>query len=291
MSSCPRRATSASRRSRLPSERGMCLASRPGGGRPAGGIPPPRRRGGAVPGEPSPAAPRLSQPAALPRGTSLLRPGGAVRARSPRPRPVGVGASLAPPPRAAAAAERWRGGGGPVPQTCSAAEAPPLLESPAGPPEEEKEEDAGGTLKGASPAHPRPLSRAPSPAPVRGWRFPRGLPGAGPRQPRPRPGGEGREGGGGARRAARCGRARGRAGAPLSAMFRSPGPPAGGPGAPRCPRPPRLTFGFRAPPLPPGGSMKIPNAKASWGGLLLSHVLQIVIHSSLASPFSFFYPL
>lgn len=97
-----------------------CAEDEPSGdSRLAGGSPPlPRRRGGAVPGEPAPAAPRLSQPAALPRGTSSLhRPGGAVRARSPRPRPAGAGASLAPPPRAAAAAERCRAGDCPVPQT------------------------------------------------------------------------------------------------------------------------------------------------------------------------------
>lgn len=254
--------------SRLPPVRRMTRRQRPAGGSPAI----PRRRGEAVPGE---AAPRLSQPAALPpaappsRLPSLPRPVGAVRGRSPRPRPAAVGAAIAPPSRAAASVERWGGGGGP-------SRRPLRRRGPAAagvPRRPEEEEDAGGTLKGASPAHPRPLSRAPSPAPGRRWWFPQGLRGVGPRHHRPR-----REGLPAA--------AVPRAGRGLRFRPCSTAPGRGGP-RPPAPSPPDLCLG--APPLPPGGFQRIPNARANWDGLSLSHVLAIVINSCLAFPVLFFF--
>lgn len=63
-----------------------------------------------------------------------------------------------------------------------------------------------------------------------------------------------------------------------------PCPAAGGGSAlghvrsPRCPRPALRLAGS---PLPLGASKKTPKAKENWGGLPLSHVLEIVLNSSL----------
>lgn len=97
-----------------------------------------------------------------------------MRARSPRPWP-------ARGRRPAGSAAPGSGGRGPLarrgrPRLADRSNRRgPATAGIPGRPEEEKEEDARGTLKGASPAHPCPLSRAASLVPGRGCRFPQGL--------------------------------------------------------------------------------------------------------------------